>query len=328
MAKKQQKYRPLKVVQDVMPVVELLEKMQREKLFAGKEVQLDKAIEYAADLVMRKNRLKPGQRVPGYVRSKVEYETYDSAIATMIVLEWKNNKQVYRFAREFYDMLLSVVNFEIGWSLFKYLPYNSFYLEVEGHEKIEGVMIRYMQDESDGDSMFYTICCKNTQFPETISGIVAPHTENKSYEEYFEAEKLKAGLSGDAVQVILMKEVMAFMFQACMYLCARNVEIEENPEQKRIYRPSKNVNNKFSEVRKWDVGIRITRALKASNGTGNLNNSAKTSAQRRRPRQHLRKAHWHTYWIGPKGNQEKMVKFIAPILVNDNNDEMPVVIHQ
>lgn len=327
MAKKQSKYRPLKVVQDAMPVVDLFEQWLKKNPLATKKEQLDKAIGYAADFVIKRNRLKAGQRVPTYIKSKVEYETYDCATSAMVVVDWKNNKQVYRFSREFYDMLLEVGNFQIGWSLFKYLPYDSFYLEVEDHEKIEGVMIRYMQSEGESDSLFYTICCKSDEFPETIGGIADP-TEDDDYEEYFKKEIFKAGISETAAQVVLMREVLAFVFQACMYLCAKNAEIEENPEQKQIYRPSQSVHNKFSEIRKWDVGVRISRELKKSNGTNRTNKSIEFTGTRRRPRQHWRKAHWHTYWIGPKGKQEKAMKFIAPILVNDNNDETPVVIHQ
>lgn len=326
MAKKQPKYRPLKVVEDVLPVVDLLEKWHRNNPRATKKAQLDKAIGYAADSVIKKNRLIPGQRVPAHIKSKVEYETYDCATSSMVVVDWKNNKQVYRFSRDFYDMLLDVGNFQIGWSLFKYLPYSSFYLEVDGHDKIDGIMIRYMQCEGESDSLFYAICCKSDEFPETIGGVADP-TENDDYEKYFKNEIFKAGISETAAQVVLMKEVLAFVFQACMYLCAKNAEIEENPEQQRIYRPSTIVRNKFSEIRKWDVGVRVTRDIQKING-GKPYKPAENSGTRRRPRQHWRKAHWHTYWIGPKGNQQKAMKFIAPILVNDNNDDTPVVIHQ
>ncbi len=49
----------------------------------------------------------------------------------------------------------------------------------------------------------------------------------------------------------------------------------------------------------------------------------------RRPRPHIRRAHWHGYWTGPKDGEQKFVlKWIAPVLVNATTDELPTVVHR
>jgi hypothetical protein len=229
------------------------------------------------------------------------------------------------FSKDFYEMLLDMDDFEIGWTLFEQLPYDTFYLELQGHEDISGILVKY-NGEPD-PSLLYVICDKGEEILNVNSGIIKPGKTN-SYKNFFASEVYASNADFNAPEVVLLRQVLAFTIQACMYLCAKNADIEENEEQKRVYRPSNYIKNKFSEVRKWDVGVRVIKEHKAAQNTDCATTSSDGDSTRRRPRQHWRKAHWHTYWIGPKNEQTKVLKFIAPILVNDNNDEMPVVIHQ
>ena len=110
-----------------------------------------------------------------------------------------------------------------------------------------------------------------------------------------------------------------------MYLCSDNKDVQENEEQKKIYRPSKSIKNRFSEIRKWDVGYRIVHEHKKMEQNAEKEWYEKHPGDRRRPRMHWRKAHWHTFCCG-KGRNERRIKFIAPILVNEIlDDEVPMV---
>lgn len=47
------------------------------------------------------------------------------------------------------------------------------------------------------------------------------------------------------------------------------------------------------------------------------------------PRPHIRRAHWHNFWTGPKDGDRKLVlKWLAPSFVGTNTDDTPVVIHK
>jgi hypothetical protein len=50
------------------------------------------------------------------------------------------------------------------------------------------------------------------------------------------------------------------------------------------------------------------------------------------PRPHVRRAHWHTYWTGPRKDPQKrkpVLKWLSPILVNvEDGADMPVTIRK
>jgi len=44
---------------------------------------------------------------------------------------------------------------------------------------------------------------------------------------------------------------------------------------------------------------------------------------------HIRRAHWHTYWVGKKGEQRPEVKWLSPILVNAKSaDQIVETVHR
>ncbi len=60
-----------------------------------------------------------------------------------------------------------------------------------------------------------------------------------------------------------------------------------------------------------EVGAQIGETLRKTSeeSQGEIGGSAS-------PRYHVRRAHWHHYWIGQKPNQELILKWLAPIYVN------------
>ena len=43
----------------------------------------------------------------------------------------------------------------------------------------------------------------------------------------------------------------------------------------------------------------------------------------------IRKAHWHSYWLGPKKNPtDFVVHWIAPVLVNYDGESVAAVVHK
>ncbi len=72
-----------------------------------------------------------------------------------------------------------------------------------------------------------------------------------------------------------------------------------------------------SELRTWDVGLRLGAALRrAQCEDRETDRSATTGAvTRARPRGHIRRAHWHTYRVGT-GRRDLRLKWLPPIPVN------------
>lgn len=81
-----------------------------------------------------------------------------------------------------------------------------------------------------------------------------------------------------------------------------------------------------------DVGVRYGSIIRArKKGIQNRNRSdTGNKSKNKEPRtvtSHMRSAHWHHYWIG-QGRKQLIVKWIPPVFVCGNNNELPVTIHE
>jgi hypothetical protein len=114
-----------------------------------------------------------------------------------------------------------------------------------------------------------------------------------------------------------------------LYLCSANAEISTgarptNPEPKR----TKNGWRLFpaDKPKTWDVGVRIGAALRRAYHQSETGGTAGQDG----PRPHIRRAHWHGYWKGPRNTPEARkldLKWLPPIAVNveATEDLVPVV---
>jgi hypothetical protein len=77
----------------------------------------------------------------------------------------------------------------------------------------------------------------------------------------------------------------------------------------------------------WQVGYRLGAALRAAASRSDERAGRDGVEQRARPRPHIRRAHWHSYWMGPFDSAEERrlsVKWIPPTPVNVRHDQQPV----
>ncbi len=120
-----------------------------------------------------------------------------------------------------------------------------------------------------------------------------------------------------------------------LYLCAEEADYER-PYPLKTARPRSLGKQRVvvipDNARTWEVGTRIGAALrKARHAAETELTKTPTDAStldRQRPRPHWRRAHWHTFWTGPKdGERRAQVKWLPPIPVSLDGRELPVVIH-
>ena len=117
-----------------------------------------------------------------------------------------------------------------------------------------------------------------------------------------------------------------------LYLCTQNADIAgdgvpENPQPRTTKKHGKRL---FASpgVKQWEVGYRIGSAIRtlhkrAEKTQGSTGTGAKKIA-------HVRRAHWHRYWTGPKKNQTLIVKWLPPIPIGFSEkdlDELLPTIH-
>jgi hypothetical protein len=86
----------------------------------------------------------------------------------------------------------------------------------------------------------------------------------------------------------------------------------------------------------WDVGSRIGAALRAAKASHEVEltqdqhdrNEEGTIKERKRPRPHIRRAHWHTILSGPMtGARRRDVRWMPPTPVNIEHGEIIPTFH-
>src|SRR5690606_18313581 len=80
----------------------------------------------------------------------------------------------------------------------------------------------------------------------------------------------------------------------------------------------------------WHTGFRIGAALRRAENERRLSDAGGEIRERRSPRPHVRRAHWHAYWTGPRSDPEKrrvVLHWLPPIPVNvgDIDDINPTI---
>lgn len=228
---------------------------------------------------------------------------------------WMQNKQVYQPDKDFLELLLQTPLLSFNYKSLRNMPYPNIYIDISSMSPIVHGAFVYIS-EIDAISLIDIILVKNDNNLEH-SSFVINHTEM----DYRLTESPKLGIS---------QEIMT-IWQTFLYLCSENANVEKNPETEKTYRPGRIIRNRFSEIRKWDVGIRIGSNIRRYKAAvvqdDEKRKSEKEGAVRKRPRPHMRRAHWHRYMTG-KGRTVPVIKWIEPVFVlAHDSEDMPVTIH-
>lgn len=273
---------------------------------------------------------------PGY-DTKIYQAVYNRISPAMIVAgaTWRITQGVYRFDPELYNTLINQpLDGNIPCEVLKRLPEWCVYIEMYDPE-IEGFWAHLEDDVNTGRmELRFVIMFKNgdnTSTPIHLGQWTVEEGLNKMQEEA--QEYVHTGLHLPPVPNEIVTKI-ASMMQLVLYLCADNIDIPKLPQHpiNRV-RQSGQV-DVAREVRTWDVGERIGATIRKYNNERTAeesqqleNSNSKIHAS---PRPHIRKAHWHSYWIGKMDGERKLIlKWLPPIPVNiTEDDNNPVVIRR
>ena len=122
--------------------------------------------------------------------------------------------------------------------------------------------------------------------------------------------------------VIAMRD-MPSLVSLVLYLCSENAEIRESGGGARLpaYAEPKKTKKGLrlfppDRPTHWEVGYRLGAALRRASTERDPAEPAGTHAS---PRPHIRRAHWHSYWVGKLSEPEARIvilRWMPPIAVN------------
>lgn len=273
-----------------------------------------------------------------------QQDIINSAQKLFALATWRLSKEVYQLDPDFAQLLFEQTNdLDIPSEIFLQLPYPCFYIEVPdlffGAKPIHGFFVNLEYDVNNGDRelQLYFLYQDGTGFgypihidEHTISDNMAHVAKEALYnsrnDKFIQAQTYQAIQETDALQELLLKAL-----QVVLYILASNAEIVPNSEQSFITKRGATIKDKYSEIRKWDVGIRIGAAIRQKSASVEKGESTKTASGHSSPRPHMRRGHWHHYWTGPRNvseNRRLILKWLSPMAVAATPEDAPIVIHE
>ncbi len=261
---------------------------------------------------------------------------------------WKLSQGVYRFDYDLYESLVNQpMDDELPCDVLKRLPEYCVYIETHtakwAGSSIDGFFAHLEQDMNDfrEELRFVFLLEDGRNIP------FAVHLGNWTLEEGLEKMQKESHRQASIYSEIQLpyidysREILPFL-QLVLYLSAENIDISKKPIHPRDKIKRSGVIDSVKAPKYWNVGQRIGSTIRRYRNTEVLRQGVgkKTDLENKKdgeeilkkkasPRPHLRRAHWHSFWKGPRdGNRELIVHWIPPTPIGVNkDDDHPIVIH-
>lgn len=245
----------------------------------------------------------------------------DICMPYFIMDKWAASKQIYCYDPEMELALADTEEIRFDPAVFDRMPYKTIYIEFspEGilSSHYHGAFIHVAKAGSNYDVLMIR-----------VKHNMAYHTGNMLCTDDIQGSKIIVNRDTDCLSKGEIAddwgEFSMFVLNALLYLCAVNNEVSENPYTAKTYKPSASIKNKFSEIRKWNVGVRYGAAVRARKTAVPADNKKTVPHPMPSVRPHMRRAHWHHYRVG-KGKIDMILKWIEPIFVGSGS--IPAVKH-
>lgn len=275
---------------------------------------------------------------------KQKNEPFDNTdVATLEALySWRKYKEIYSFDSDLANMLMASASdeFKIPMSAMLSVPYPAFYVQIDGKNDLgmKGFFCNFdylVWGNMDTDKLekqftfnFFGIYDNmNLACPLIIRDGITIKESIDYLRELFTEDK-----DFDPKILDMATDFISKAMQLVLYICAANADINENIQQKQITRKSTetNIKDALREVRKWDVGYRIGPIIRKSTDEVQIHEQRAAMNHKTSPkRPHVRKGHFHHYWVGSKSDnsQALVLKWVAPMFINTAlNEELPAVV--
>lgn len=258
---------------------------------------------------------------------------------------WRYTQGIYRFDPDVYEELKSSpISGAIPSEVLLRIPQWCIYIETPGMnfygDEFTGMWVQLEWDVKEKRTELRLLLNMETQLMPHILHIGEWSFEEgvkKTLEETAkQAEKKGIKTLKPTFEVCSkMAEFYRPIVSLILFLCTEEPDIQDHelssnyPQRPRPKRTKKGW--KLFPANKthiWNVGNNIGEVLRTGKATAKSN----LSVNRKGPAPHIRRAHWHGFWRGPKnGKQKYFVKWLNPILVTGEEeqvDTVPIAEHQ
>ena len=260
---------------------------------------------------------------------------------TLALAQWRKDKEVFVVDPDLAAVFYAQDDMDIPAAAFDYLPYSCFYVESPGLDVyltgIHGFFFYLGWDTKEQKVLLSFVFLGE-------SGGCYPFDlplDGESLDVCFDAAVKKRAQSGNAHLVTVARQeqkqrdavisLLRCALQVVLYLCASNAEIVPDPEQKTVTKHSRTVKDRYAEIRKWDVGMRVGASLREQSRRAADEDAPARTGSHQQKRPHMRRGHWHHFWTGSKSEPDKrklVLKWLSPIFVGAGDAETPVVMHK
>jgi len=233
----------------------------------------------------------------------------------------QHGMQVYDFDRDFVQSILDAKWIDLLPDCIDYRPHDYFYLKLSCSQYSEGVVIGIVPTKN-------LLLFDHHRFkPEALEqkgvyisnnwpgerAIVNTGKEIFAILYYAISKTTELMLDDTEIPVYPLDLVL----NGVAYVCSTNADIVPSYKPQKGLKPNKA--KKRSQAIWYDVGYRIGAELRSYNRT----KKDKQPHMGGTVRPHMRRAHWHHYWIGPKAGPRKLIlKWIPPTMVAIKNEEI------
>lgn len=244
---------------------------------------------------------------------------------------WRMTQGIYRFDTDMFTALWTTpLDGELPVDVLYHMPEWCVYIEAPpGHEyygqSLHGWFVHLEWDaETKRPELRFVFDLNQGLLPAMIH-LTAPTLEEcvlRAMEEGArQAQKYAVDMAVPPEAIAMHKSSLAPVVSVVLYLCTMAADIadlrgkRERPGNPMPRKTKRGVRVFPGPATTWLVGYRIGASLRLAGGGGSGGAGTGTHAS---PRAHVRRAHWHSYWIGPRndpGKRKIALKWLPPIPV-------------
>lgn len=257
--------------------------------------------------------------------------TTNRTVARYVFHKWNKTKTIYNFSESFLAALDGTEDSKSYASIFAKMPFPCFAMNLPKNLGVDWcvvytepfttangktgthILVYFTYDNYRHCGFCHTPCEDGANFDKSIMNVQIEKLQEYNGTELDDEERYQAAA--------LQATVSYYVVRACYYLASKNAEIKEvklSKNKRPLVRVLKNEPPKRVNINTYDVGYRIGKAfeqqLRCKKDEIPCSEQMQGAPTSRTVRPHVRRAHWHHYWVG-EGHTRLEVRWIEPVFV-------------